>query len=368
MKVVQLLPSLAVGGLERFAVDLAIEQKRKGEQSILYCTRDAGPLADEARAAEIPVYTFGKRDGFSVRLIYQVAARLRLDRPDVLLAHNALVLHYGIAAAKLAGIPAVVNIRHGGNLRWDPRCEWLWRQMVPRTRMVVFVSQSVRDYFVARSGLSTINTRVIYNGIPVEKFSMCRAKPGARLPQFRFGTVGRLAPAKDHVTLVRAFAQVGPHWPEAELHILGDGPCRAEIIQTAASLGMTNRVKLHSGTNVAAFLGELDLFVLSSLDEGLPIALQEAMAAGLPVVSTRLRGLTEIAPERKVAWYAPPAQPDELAAVMYRVARRSDLAEIGENASRLAAAFSIENTWRSYRDLFSEILGSPAPHSSPCTA
>jgi glycosyltransferase involved in cell wall biosynthesis len=361
MRIVQLLPTLEIGGLERLAVDLAVQQKIEGEQPFLYCTRHAGPLAAEAQAAEIPIHTFGKCDGFSLRLIYQIAARLLRDRPDVIHAHNPLVLHYAIAAAKLARVPAVVNTRHSGNLRWDTHCEKIWRRMVPWTDAVVFVSDGVRDYFVAKDDLSRTRTRVIYNGIPLEKFSKCRARPGGRLPHIRFGTVGRLASVKDHVTLVRAFARVRTSWPDAELHILGEGPCRSEIAGTAASLGIADHVRLRSGTDVGPFLAGLDLFVMSSLDEGLPLVLQEAMAAGLPIVSTRLRGLTEIAPEGTVAWYCAPGQPDQLGDLMLQIARRCDLSQIGATASRLAASFGIEKTWALYRGLFEEILRDGLP-------
>src|ERR1700674_3915874 len=138
MRVVQLLPTLEFGGLERLAVDLAIQQRIEGNESFLYCTRESGPLAAEAEAGGVPVHVFGKTDGFSPRLIYRLASQLRRDRPDVLHAHNALVLHYGIAAARLAGVPIVVNTRHGGNLSWDPKCERLWTRTVSRADAVIF--------------------------------------------------------------------------------------------------------------------------------------------------------------------------------------------------------------------------------------
>ena len=127
-------------------------------------------------------------------------------------------------------------------------------------------------------------------------------------------------------------------------------------------------MKLHGASlDVAGFLGELDIFVLSSLDEGLPIALMEAMAAGLPIVSTGLPGLTEIAPEEKVAWYCPPGQPDSLAERMLYVSRRPDLAEIGSLSRELASKFGIVETWRQYQAIFEEVLkrkGRPIQHAA----
>jgi glycosyltransferase involved in cell wall biosynthesis len=353
MKIVQLLPSLDLGGMERLAVDLARQQKAEGHEPSIYCASHAGQLAPEAEAARVPVHSFGKTSGFSLRLIRDLAFRLRVDRPDVLHVHNALVLHYGIAAARLARVPVVVNTRHGGNMNWDPHCERIWRHCVRWTDAVIFVSEGVREFYVTRDRLSRRNTSVIYNGINVNKFSANPAHPAAHLPRFRVGCVGRLVPAKDHVTLIRSFALVSAAIPDAELHILGDGPCRAAISQTAESLGIANRVFLHGASyDVAGFLSTLDLFVLSSIDEGLPISLMEAMATGLPVVSTRLPGLTELAPDSVVAGYCNPGQPESLAENMLRAAKRHDLPALGEAARRWAQKFGIRETWHQYQAVF----------------
>jgi glycosyltransferase involved in cell wall biosynthesis len=357
MKIVQLLPSLDIGGMERLAVDLALRQKQEGHEPSIYCTSHAGQLATEVQAAGIPIREFGKKTGFSPRLVRDLARSLRNDQADVLHAHNALVLHYGVASARLAGVPVVVNTRHGGNMNWDPHCEKIWRRSVPWTDGVVFISEGVREYYVTRDRISTRNTRVIYNGIDVEKFSRSQARPTAGLPRFRFGAVGRLVPAKDHITLVRAFATVSKEMPNAELHILGDGPCRAAIAEAASQLGVGDRVFLHgAGNDVAGFLSRLDVFALSSLDEGLPISLMEALAAGLPVVSTLLPGLPELAPESVVAGYCPPGQPELLADLMMRTARRRDLSALGQKALQWAERFGIANTWRQYRFLFEKAL------------
>jgi glycosyltransferase involved in cell wall biosynthesis len=357
MKIVQLLPSLDLGGMERLAVDLALQQKTEGHEPSIYCTSHPGLFASEAEAADVPVHSFGKTTGFSLRLVRDLASRLRVDRPHVLHAHNALVLHYGIAAARLARVPVVVNTRHGGNMNWDPHCERIWRRCVPWTDAVVFISEGVREYYVTRDRLSRRNTSVIYNGINLEKFMAHPAHPATRPSRFRVGCVGRLVPAKDHLTLIRSFALVTSTVPEAELHILGDGPCRPVISQTAESLGITNRVFLHGFSHdVAGFLSTLDLFVLSSIDEGLPISLMEAMAAGLPVVSTRLPGLTELAPESVIAGYCAPGQPESLAEQILRAAKRRDLPALGEAARRWAQKFGIRETWHQYRAMFEACL------------
>jgi glycosyltransferase involved in cell wall biosynthesis len=309
MKIVQLLPSLELGGMERLTVDLARQQKAEGHEPSIYCTSHPGQFAREAEAANVPVHAFGKTAGFSFRLIRDLVSRLAVER--------------------------------------------IWRHSVRWIDSLVFVSEGVRDFYVTRDRLSRRATSVIYNGIDVDKFTSRPAHPTSARPIFRVGSVGRLVPAKDHVTLIHSFAKVSAAIPAAELHILGDGPCRPAISQTAESLGIANRVFLHgAGLDVPGFLSTLDLFVLSSIDEGLPISLMEALAAGLPVVSTRLPGLTELAPDTVVAGYCTPGQPESLAEQILRAANRLDLPALGKAASRWAQRFAIRETWGAYQSVF----------------
>jgi len=356
MKIVQLLPSLEFGGQERLALDLAVKQKMGGDQPYLYCTHRAGPLAKEAEAAGIPVRVFAKKDGFSPKLIHQIVASLWRDRPDVVHAHNPLVLPYAVAASSLAPIGVLVHTRHG-NPTDDTRKERIWKLFCRWTDKVILVSNALRSRYIAAHALSRENTQVIYNGINLGRFLARPARPNGNPRHFRFGTLGRLSPEKDQITLIRAFASVAAVWPEAELHIMGDGPCRAAIMEAALALGIAKRVRFQpAATDVSGVLATLDLFVLSSTSEGLPLVLQEAMATGLPIVSTRLPGLTELFPEGEVAWFCRPGDPEDLGRLMLEVARRPDLATAGQGARRLSLRFAIEETWRQYRLLFEELL------------
>jgi glycosyltransferase involved in cell wall biosynthesis len=161
--------------------------------------------------------------------------------------------------------------------------------------------------------------------------------------------------------LLRAFATVSKEVPHAELAIAGDGPLRKELEAFTKELNISDRVTFTGALpDTPGFLSELDIFVLSSLSEGLPISLLEAMAAGLPVVSTRAGGVEEVAVEGKTAFLAEPADAEGLAQAMTKMAMRSDLAEMGAVGREMVKnRFRIEQSWAEYYKLFLSLGAKP---------
>ncbi len=359
MRIAHLVENLEVGGLERLAVDLAHAQRMAGHSVSIFCLTRPGVLAVQAEALGIPVTALGKKGALSVSSVWKMARSLRKNKVEVLNTHNTQVHHYGVAAARLAGVAAVVCTRHGLNLHpYDARVEKIFKATLPWTKCIIAVSADAARFFETERKLPREKIEVILNGIPVEKFGARRASPGSLLPRIRFGTVARMAAAKDHATLIAALAQVIERFPQAEMHFLGDGPLRPALEKQVAELGIEKHVKMHGmGFDVADFLSTLDVFVLSSLTEGLPVSILEAMAAGLPIASTRVGGVPEVAPENRVAWYCPPGSPEALAEILMQAASAPDLAARGEESWRLAQAFSMSHMCDQYLALFRQLLG-----------
>jgi len=120
------------------------------------------------------------------------------------------------------------------------------------------------------------------------------------------GAVGRLVPVKGLAFLVEAFAEIAPSHPSLSLHLIGDGPLRGELETLAAGRGVGGRVRFHGEQDEPRrFLPAFDIFVLPSLSEGLPNALLEAMACGLPCVASKVGGIPEIGPDAGVEYVAP---------------------------------------------------------------
>jgi len=364
-----------MGGLERLVLDLAQCQLADGHQPLIYCLTHPGRLAAEAESSGIKIRSFAKPRGPHLGIAWNIARQLRIDRPDVLHLHNHLVHHYGVLAGLLARVPVFVNTRHraeqklisspnGSSISTTPadrQSDLIFRATLPFVGSVVLISESTRRFFIQHRGVPASKARVILNGAHLERFLEAPAHPGQAAPRVRFGIAARLVEAKDHYTLLRAFATVVREIPLAELAIAGDGGLRTELEAFTRKLNLTDHVTFVGALpDTPRFLSELDIFVLSSLNEGLPIALLEAMAAGLPIVSTRAGGVDEAAVDGQNAFLAEPGNADDLAQAMIKMARRPDLAEMGAKGREMVKTrFRIEQSWAEYHKLFLSLGAKP---------
>ena len=326
---------------------------------MIYCVYKHEPaLVHEAERAGLRIVQFNKLTGFSVRTLWSMARQFRRDQALIVHTHNELVHTYGTIAGRLAGVPCIVNTIHGTKSGKDLRLDRNYRILVPWTDAVVTVSDETAVQFAAERRRYRDRFHVIRNGIPVDRFMALSARPGSNWPRIRLGTVARLADVKDQATLIRAFYIVQKTNPQAELHILGDGPLRANLESLSKRLELDRSVTFHGASpNVAKFLSELDVFVLSSVSEGLPIAILEAMSAGVPIVSTRVGGICEVATEHEVAEYCIPSDPEALAQAVESVLKPERLRVMGRTGQAIARrSFTIQATSEGYEALYRALL------------
>jgi glycosyltransferase involved in cell wall biosynthesis len=320
LRIVQLVETLELGGLERVVVDLASEQQRTGHRVTILCYFDEGPLANIAKTAGVDVIALHRTKGFTSASLRALVAAIRTLRPDILHTHGNSFHHYGVAAALGARVPVLVNTRHGSgawHISLTHRC--LYWASVPFTDAFIGCARAVQDRLLRLPGLSRSKALVVPNGIRLDRFFPTPEDPPPG-PALRFGTVGNLRDEKDHATLIRAFARVRAALPGATLRIVGRGQRLSAIEKQIQDLSLSGAITLEESNDTAPFYREIDVFVLSSVTEGMPLVVMEAMASGLPIVSTRVGGVPEIAPEHSVASYCPSKDPAALAQIMLATA------------------------------------------------
>ncbi len=293
--------------------------------------------------------------------------RMRRDRINLVHTHLFGDTLHGSLAAQLAGrLPMIMTLHIGpeGLRGLQPRgYRWLMR----RAARVVSCSRAVGLAFSDAGLADDVHIKAIPNGIELPE----RRPPNAgRLHQLRqrlgiepdtvlFASIGRLEAQKAHGDLIAAFARLpAAIAARAQLVVLGTGPLDAELRRQAANAGLGDRVRFAGfRKDVPELLPAIDAVVFSSLYEGLPVALLEAMATARCIVTTDVPGIIEAARHDREALVSPRSNPDELAKVLTRVVEDSALRE------RLAAAaqqrfrqrFTAAAMVRSYEALYDDL-------------
>lgn len=329
MKIVHVVESLAVGGLERVVLNLASWQCRHGHASRVVCLFHDGALADEARALGLDVVAIGKDAGFDVRALCRLRMLLRDSGADVLHTHNPMAHYYAVGAALGLGIGRVINTRHGmGPSQHASRLDRLYRMAMLRTDVAVSVCHEGRSRFVDRGVIPAAKARVIPNGIALSgidrRSSTAResllASLGRPSSSVVLGTVGRVSPVKDHATLLEAVRLLHLAGRQVQLLVVGDGESRASLEALARTLTIEECVHfLGMRHDVGRLLGAMDIFALSSISEGYSLALVEAAAASLPIVATRVGGNADIVIDGVSGLLVPAKDPRSMADALLRL-------------------------------------------------
>ncbi len=359
LRIVLALESSGPGGAENMVVSLTIALRELGHDPIVATLRE-GWMTERAHAAGISVWVMPQRPGLDIAWIIRFARRLRRERIDVLHSHEFAMNIFGGTAALLARVAAVSTI-HGKHWIADRKRRALAYRVLRRAGVpVVAVSEDLARFLSEGLGIERGQIQLVRNGIaiPAESGAVDRAEArraiGLPMEGPLLVAVGNLYPVKDHATLLRALALL----PEARVAIAGRGDEEPNLRSLAAELGIEPRVHLLGlRSDVDRLLCAADIFVQPSRSEGLPLAVLEAMAAGLPVVATRVGGMGEAVVDGETGILVEPAQPEALArALQTLVADRDRREQMGIAAGQRARAeFSVESMARRYVSVYESL-------------
>ena len=361
VKVLHLITELDIGGAQRALARLLAHLDRERFDPAVVCLYNGDKaVAREIRALGIPVTDLGMTAKWRLDAFWRLYRLLHRERPIIL---HTWMFHANIPGrvlGRLAGVPIIISSERtmGQESRWR---YWLSHITDPLTDRVVCVSQQVADFVVARVGIPRRKTVVIPNGIDAHIFEHLPAKRQARamlglpLDSTLAGTVARLNPVKRLDVLLRAAASLD----DVHIVIVGDGPERARLASLAQDLNVADRATFAGRQdNVPEWLAALDIFVLTSDWEGMPNAVLEAMAAGLPVVATAVGGTPEVVVDGVTGLLVPPRDPDALARAIVRLLRdpqlRQDMGRAGRE--RVERHFSVYKMVRATEALYDELL------------
>lgn len=362
------ITGLEPGGAERALTQLALRIDRSlfAPTVISLRPRPAGAqaeLVDLLEAANIPVEFLNARSKWQFPLaVVKLNSRLKTLRPALV---QSFLFHANVVAAlagRLRRVPVIAGVRVADPSRARQRAE---RWLTPWSKQFVCVSQSVADFCAQNCKLPAEKLTVIPNGVDVERFRNAAAADPAALgleADRRFLiSVGRLDRQKGFDWLFPQLPRIFAARPEYDLLIVGEGPERARLQAQATALEIQNRVHLLGWrTNVPQLLKLADLLLLPSRWEGMPNVLLEAMAAGLPVVTTEVEGAAEILGPLTAEQMVPL---NDAAAFSERVLAFASSAGLRQvtgiaNQARVERHFSLAVMATTYEDLYGRIINS----------
>ncbi len=314
--VMHMVDTLSVGGAERMAVNIVNSLPRDRFRAHLCCTRHDGPLGALVDD-DVVRLTLGRTHRFDVSALARLVAHIREHDVRVLHAHSTAVF-----AAVLASLapphPAVVWHDHYGR-SLGSRTAWPYRAVSRRLFHVIAVNEPLAHW--ARSTMGVPSGRVSY----IPNFVAPASPAGhavdlAGRPDRRVACVANLRPQKDHATLIAAFARVVAAVPDAQLLLMGaesDTGHAAALRRAVDEAGIAANVSwLGVRDDVAQVLRACSVGVLSSLSEGLPLALLEYGQAGLPSVATRVGQCDDVLNYGNAGVIVPASDPVQLAAAL----------------------------------------------------
>jgi glycosyltransferase involved in cell wall biosynthesis len=379
-RVLRLITRLNVGGPARQALLLTRALAPDFDTQLAAGRPEAaeGELTDpEVAVAHVPLVR-SPNPWLDTRAVLETRRLLRSRRTHVLHTHMSKAGTVGRVAARLVSPrPVTIHTFHGHVLEgyFSPPVRRIFleveRRLAPRTDVLVTISEEIRDALLDLGIGRPEQFRVIRLGFDLSAFSAVTVPRGVLRKSLRLapdvplvGIVGRLVPIKDVPTMLHAMHEV----PQAHLAVIGDGELRPELEAAAQAAGLADRVHFTGwAPDVAAALSDLDVVALSSRNEGTPVALIEAIAAGRPVVATDVGGVRAVVRDGETGFLVPPNDAVALGAAVRRLLEDPDLRRRMGAAGRAAVIerFGQDRLVREVGDLYRELLAGRRPRLSP---
>jgi len=378
--IVHLTYSLDFGGLETLLIERINRMPAGAYRHAVVALTRTTDFVRKITKPDVGVYALNKQPGLSLGTHVELFKLLRRLRPAILHTYNLAAIEYA-PVALLAGVPVRINGLHGRDAAdpegRNPKHKLLRQLMLPFYDCCYANSGDMLAWNRDVIGVPGHKSCLLANGIDAERFRPLE-RDEAR-PDFGFGpgcrvigSVGRVQDVKDHATLVDAFALLRAHLPEQagtlRLAIVGDGPLLAPLRDKVRALGLEGLVWLPGARyDIPEILRGFDVYAISSIAEGTPGSVLEAMASGLPAVGTRVGGVPEVIADGVTGRVVPPRDPAAMADALAQYLQAPGLAAAHGAAgrARVLSHYSMPAMVAGYQALYDSLCERKTPFRKP---
>lgn len=356
VRVLQVAATLQIGGSEQLASSIGRGLDPARYESFFAAVGPNGPIGEALRVDGYSVTTFDRRDGLDLRLFPRVWKFLHEVKPDIVQTHHVASLIYGGLPARLSGAKVIHTEHEINTFRQFPRqLKWL-RRLSPLVDRFVVIDPSIATFLEEAASIERSRIRVIRNGIDLHRFLPSKVRSSAGLT---IGWLARLDPPKRPDLVIEAFRRLRDRGADVRLRMIGPGSLQEGVRRQVSELGLGDVVETPGPkSDVPEQLQRMDVYVLVSDAEGLPISLAEAMACGLPCVASAVGGIPSLLRQGQNGLLLEKNSAADLAEHLWNLisdpARRALLGAAARQT--IVEQFDFARTIAQYADLFAEVM------------
>lgn len=367
IKIGYIIDNLGRAGTQTFLVKLTRGLTDYGYDQRVYCLNNSTnkEVIQSLKDCGVSVVVIGKLQLILITGLLRLIIEFTVWRPHIIQTFLPFGDIIGRTVARITNIPVIVSSIRARNVdkKW-------WQFLLDKITIrwvnkVVFNSNQIIPFAIAHEGIHKSHVVYIPNGIDVPQKIPVKTLSGIRKhfnidPSISvIGTVGRLCPQKGYQYLLQAYRKVSQKEPDSALLIIGDGPLQTQLQEEAEHLGIANHITfLKERTDISELLSIMDVYVQSSLWEGMPNAVMEAMAAGKPIVLTNVDGGRELIEDQVTGWLVEPADIKALASsILYVLKNKDEAKRVGATASEhVHKNYPLDKMISSYNELYRGLL------------
>lgn len=363
IRIAHLILQLDIGGLERVMLNTIKRMQETNEEyeHVIVSLTDANDFSQQGLLKPVEIHCMHKKPGNDWGLHLRLFKLFRQLNIDVLHSYNLSTIEYQFVAM-LAGVKGRVHAEHGRDIG-DPqglnkKHNFLRKLISNFIHRYIAVSDELYQWLKTTVGIKDNKVTLITNGINTDLFNL----PKSSSDQVRFINVARLSPIKDHENLLQACeilsnnSGLNANW---QLTIVGDGPLKEQLHQSMQAKGLGEKVTFLGARNdIAQLISQSDVFVLSSIAEGIPMTILEAMSGSTPVISTAVGGIPQVITPDVDGYLVENKNAAQLAQAMRNYIENDDLKTTHGKAARekVLTKFDEKNMVDAYLDCYQQIL------------